>query len=90
MLAFAAAYSSCVSLRAPILRRLFFLAGPVYGAAIFFVMRFVVMPLSAAGFAMPRPPVLYYEFAGHMFLVGLVIAARGADVRRAGLTAGTP
>ena len=37
-------------------------------------MRYVVMPLSAAGFAMPRPPVLYYEFAGHMFLVGLVIA----------------
>jgi len=60
--------------RAPILRRLFFLAGPVYGAAIFFFMRYVVMPLSAAGFAMPRPPVLYYEFAGHMFLVGLVIA----------------
>ena len=73
MLAFAAAYV-LVSLRAPILRRLFFVAGPIYGAAIFFFMRYVVMPLSAAGFAMPRPPVLYYEFAGHMFLVGLVIA----------------
>ena len=74
MLCFAAAYV-LVSVRAPILRRLFFVAGPVYGAAIFFFMRYVVMPLSAAGFAMPKPPVLYYEFAGHMFLVGLVIAA---------------
>ena len=74
MLCFAAAYV-LVSLRAPILRRLFFVAGPVYGAAIFFFMRYVVMPLSAAGFAMPKPPVLYYEFAGHVFLVGLVIAA---------------
>jgi len=73
MLAFAAAFV-LVSLRAPTLRRLFFVTGPVYGAAIFFFMRYVVMPLSAAGFAMPKPPVLYYEFAGHMFLVGLVIA----------------
>ncbi|WP_372781463.1 hypothetical protein [Phenylobacterium sp.] len=74
MLAFAAAFV-LVSLRAPILRRLFFVTGPLYGAAIFFFMRYVVMPLSAAGFSMPKPPVLYYEFAGHLFLVGLVIAA---------------
>ena len=74
MLAFAAAFV-LASLRAPILRRLFFVAGPLYGAAIFFFMRYVVLPLSAAGFSMPKPPVLYFEFAGHMFLVGLVIAA---------------
>lgn len=73
MLAFAAAFV-LVSLRAPILRRLFFVTGPLYGAAIFVFMRFVVLPLSAAGFSMPKPPVLYIEFAGHMFLVGLVIA----------------
>jgi hypothetical protein len=24
---------------------------------------------------MPKPPILYVEFAGHVFLVGLVIAA---------------
>jgi hypothetical protein len=48
--------------------------GPLYGAAIFFFMRFVVLPLSAVGYAMPKPPVLYIEFAGHLFLVGLVIA----------------
>jgi hypothetical protein len=73
MLAFAAAFV-LVSLRAPILRRLFFVAGPLYGAAIFFFMRYVVLPLSAAGFSMPKPPVLYFEFTGHVLLVGLVIA----------------
>jgi uncharacterized membrane protein YagU involved in acid resistance len=73
MLAFAAAFV-LVSLRAAILRRLFFVTGPLYGAAIFFFMRYVVLPLSAAGFSMPKPPVLYFEFAGHLFLVGLVIA----------------
>ncbi|HEY2358198.1 MAG TPA: hypothetical protein VGH86_12175 [Phenylobacterium sp.] len=78
MLAFAATFV-LISLRAPILRRLFFVTGPLYGAAIFFFMRFVVLPVSAAGFSMPKPPVLYIEFAGHLFLVGLVIAgvARG-------------
>ena len=73
MLAFATAFV-LVSLRAPILRRLFFVTGPLYGAAIFVFMRFVVLPLSAAGFSMPKPPVLYIEIAGHIFLVGLVIA----------------
>jgi len=78
MLAFATAFV-LVSLKAPILRRLFFVTGPLYGAAIFVVMRYAVLPLSAAGFSMPKPPVLYFEFAGHLFLVGLVIAgaARG-------------
>ena len=74
MLAFAAAYV-LASLRVPVLRRRFYVFGPLYGAAIFGFMRFVVLPLSAAGFSMPKPPVLYIEFAGHMFLVGLVIAA---------------
>jgi uncharacterized membrane protein YagU involved in acid resistance len=73
MLAFAAAFV-LVSLRAPILRRLFFVTGPLYGASIFFFMRYVVLPLSAAGFSMPKPPVLYFEFAGHVLLVGMVIA----------------
>ena len=72
--AFAAAYV-LVSLRAPILRRLFFVFGPLYGAFIFCVMRFVVLPLSAAGYSMPKPPGLYWEIAGHVFLIGLVIAA---------------
>jgi hypothetical protein len=78
MLSFAAAFV-LASVREPALRRWFFVAGPLYGAVIFDVMRFVVMPLSAAGYGMPKPPVLYFEFAGHVFLVGLVIAgwARG-------------
>jgi uncharacterized membrane protein YagU involved in acid resistance len=73
MLAFATAFV-LASLKAPVLRRLFFVTGPLYGAAIFFFMRYVVLPISAAGFSMPKPPVLYIEFAGHLFLVGLVIA----------------
>lgn len=70
----AAALFVAASLRAPILRRLWFVAGPAYGAAIFCFMRFVVMPLSAAGYHMPKPPGLYWEVAGHLFLIGLPIA----------------
>ncbi|HKP78321.1 MAG TPA: hypothetical protein VJU34_04275, partial [Phenylobacterium sp.] len=73
VLVFAAVYVAA-SLRAPVLRRLWFALGPLYGAAIFCVMRFVVMPLSAAGYSMPNPPDLYWEIAGHLFLVGLPIA----------------
>lgn len=73
VLAFAAAYA-LASLRAPVLRRRWFAFGPLYGALIFCVMRFVVLPLSAAGYSMPKPPDLYWEIAGHLFLVGLPIA----------------
>ena len=73
VLVFAAVFVAA-SLRSPILRRLWYVAGPLYGAAIFCVMRFVVLPLSAAGFSMPPPPDLYWEIAGHLFLVGLPIA----------------
>jgi uncharacterized membrane protein YagU involved in acid resistance len=73
VLAFAAVYVAA-SLRAPALRRLWYSAGPLYGAAIFCVMRFVVLPLSAAGYSMPPQPDLYWEIAGHLFLVGLPIA----------------
>ena len=78
VLTFAAVFCAA-SIRAPILRRLWFAAGPAYGAAIFCVMRFIVLPLSAAGYSMPKPPGLYWEIAGHLFLVGLPIAlaARG-------------
>ena len=70
----AAALFVAASLRQPILRRLWFVSGPLYGAVIFCVMRFVVLPLSAAGYSMPKPPGLYWEIAGHLFLVGLPIA----------------
>jgi hypothetical protein len=74
MFCFAAAFV-LASIREPALRRWFFIAGPLWGAVIFDIMRFIVMPLSAAGYGMPKPPVLFFEFAGHVFLVGLVIAA---------------
>jgi hypothetical protein len=73
VLVFAAVFVAA-SLRQPALRRLWFVAGPLYGAAIFCMMRFVVLPLSAAGYSMPQPPDLYWEIAGHLFLVGLPIA----------------
>src|SRR5437762_11014406 len=74
VLAFGGAFV-LASLREPALRRWFYIAGPLYGAVIFDIMRFIVLPLSAAGYSMPKPPVLFFEFAGHVFLVGLVIAA---------------
>ena len=74
MLAFTTAFV-LASLKEPALRRWFWVAGPLYGAVIFDTMRFIVMPLSAAGYGMPKPPILFFEFAGHVFLVGLVIAA---------------
>ena len=70
----AASLFVAASVRAPILQRLWFVTGPLYGAAIFCVMRFVVLPLSAAGYSMPKPPGLYWEIAGHLFLVGTPIA----------------
>jgi len=78
ILAFTTAFV-LASLKEPALRRWFWVAGPLYGAVIFDTMRFIGMPLSAAGYGMPKPPILFFEFAGHVFLVGLVIAswARG-------------
>jgi uncharacterized membrane protein YagU involved in acid resistance len=74
MFCFAAAFV-VASVREPALRRWFLVAGPLYGAVVFDVMRFIVMPLSAAGYGMPKPPVVFYEVTGHVLLVGLVIAA---------------
>ena len=70
----AAALYVAAAVRQPVLRRLWYVTGPLYGATIFCVMRFVVLPLSAAGYSMPKPPGLYGEVAGHLFLVGLPIA----------------
>lgn len=50
------------------------IAGPLYGAAIWLVMNLVVVPLSAAPVAIPPLPVAVADFAGHLFLVGLPIA----------------
>lgn len=50
------------------------LAGPGYGLALWLVMNFIVVPLSAAPIAPPPAMVLIADFAGHVFLVGLPIA----------------
>lgn len=57
-----------------------FVAGPLYGAAVFLVMNLVVLPLSALP-ARPWPPrILTPELIAHMIGVGLpiVLAARAA------------
>lgn len=53
------------------------IAGPLYGAAIWLVMNLVVVPLSAAPITMPPLPVALADLAAHIFLVGLPIALLG-------------
>lgn len=64
-----------VSLRFPVLRRLAWVAGPLFGICIYIVMHFVVVPLSAVH-AVSNPEGLQFveEFCGHMFVIGLPIA----------------
>jgi hypothetical protein len=63
------------SLRFPILREQAVVCGAIYGLALFFVMNYVVVPLSAA---VPKgpPPSPAYELglAVHIALVGIPIA----------------
>jgi hypothetical protein len=62
--------------RIPLLVKRATIMGPLYGLAIFCVMNFVVMPLSAIGkFGGTAPPVILIpEILVHMFGVGLIIA----------------
>lgn len=59
------------------------LAGPAYGVALWFVMNFIVVPLSAAPISPPPPIILFADIAGHILLVGLPIAvlARASPCR---------
>lgn len=50
------------------------LAGSLYGAALWAVMNLIVVPLSAAPVTMSPLPVAAAEIAAHIFLVGLPIA----------------
>jgi hypothetical protein len=61
---------------APVLRRLWFIAGPVYGLIVMFVMNLVVVPMSAAGgpAQLPEGQFLYGAIFAHTVLVGLPIA----------------
>ena len=71
----AAAIFVLASLRLPILRRLAWVAGPLFGIGIYLFMHYVVLPLSAVH-AVNNPPglALVEEICGHMFVIGLPIA----------------
>ena len=71
------------SRRLPVLRERPVLCGVAYGVVAFFVMHFVVVPLSAAPTGAGRSawPILVNGVLGHVFLVGLPIALFAARVR---------
>jgi len=71
------------SRRLPALRERPVLCGAAYGVVAFFVMHYVVVPLSAAPAGAGRSawPILVNGVLGHIFLVGLPIALFAARVR---------
>ncbi len=64
------------SLVVPALRKLWWITGPLYGAALLFVMNLVVVPMSRAERppALPEGQFLYGAIFAHVILVGLMIA----------------
>jgi len=70
----AAAIYYLASRKLPILLRAAAICGSLYGAAIFFFMRWVVLPLSAAPHFKSDPLAKWTDFAVHVFLIGLPIA----------------
>jgi uncharacterized membrane protein YagU involved in acid resistance len=71
----AAAIFVFASLRFPILRRMAWIVGPLFGACIYGVMHYVILPLSAVhAVANPKGVKFVWEFLGHMFGIGLPIA----------------
>ena len=70
----AAALYYAVSRKLRILLRWAPIAGMLYGAAIFFFMRRVVIPLSAVPHPKSPPHFIWTDFMVHVFLIGLPIA----------------
>jgi len=71
----------------PVLRRRWVICGIAFGVIAYFVMTFVVVPLSNAGpgritFALPATPVLINGVLIHAFGVGLPAAYFGSRIRR--------
>jgi hypothetical protein len=69
-----------------------YLYGPLYGAAVYFVMNWVVIPLSAIGGRSPRA-VTVVTVTGllvHLFLIGLPAALFARAAAIGGPTSGTP
>ena len=73
-LLFAAAFVLVAARVAPVGRQSPWLAGPLYGVAVYFVMNRIVLPLS--NFAVPAggTSLSFADLASHMFLFGLPIA----------------
>jgi uncharacterized membrane protein YagU involved in acid resistance len=71
-----AAFFVLVSLAVPLLRRWWWIAGPVYGLGLMFVMNYIVVPMSRVGGpgALPEGQFLYGAIFAHTILVGLAIA----------------
>jgi hypothetical protein len=77
ILTVAAAIFVLTSLWFPVLRRLWWLSGPVFGLGVWVVMHYLVAPYSHAAQPIPHLPLKtkgLEELAGHLFLVGLPIA----------------
>jgi uncharacterized membrane protein YagU involved in acid resistance len=65
------------SSRLSTVRRNWIVSGVAYGVVVFFVMNFVVVPLSAAGFAVKFSAAKFIENMLAMILFGLIIAFFG-------------
>jgi hypothetical protein len=74
----AAALYVAVSLTFPLLRSRPFLTGPLFGLLVFLVMRYAVLPLSAAGQGGITVVLLIASLLAHGFLFGLPIALAAA------------
>jgi uncharacterized membrane protein YagU involved in acid resistance len=70
----AAAFYYAASRKLKLLLRWAPIAGMLYGSAIFFFMRRVVIPLSAVPHPKSQPHFVWSDFLVHVFLIGLPIA----------------
>lgn len=62
----------------PVLRRRAVASGLIYGGLVYFVMNWVVVPLSAAPSRGYPPKIGWFELLGHLVLVGLPVALAAA------------
>ena len=69
-----AALFNVLSRLLPVLTRHAAICGPLYGAAIYFAMQWVVLPLSRAPHFKHNPVTTLSDLASHLFLLGLTIA----------------
>jgi uncharacterized membrane protein YagU involved in acid resistance len=72
-----AAIFAVASSRLPVVRRSWIASGLAYGVVIFFVMNYVVVPLSAAGFSSKFSTAKFMENMLAMILFGLIVAFFG-------------